>query len=395
MAEQSGEVIAVVFGLTDVGRVRANNEDAFVVADLTTGRGLTTGGAVTYSVGEKGVLLGVSDGMGGTLSGEVASALVVESLRAHLVEEPTGTVPRAIERAVEAANRDVWQAAQDPERCGMGATLVAMLIHRDVAYVASVGDSRIYLLRSDRIRQVTKDQSYVEMLVSAGMMTRQEAEASPYRNVILQAMGPRPEITAAIGRVGLRRGDLFLLCSDGLSSKVAAEEMSSVLDRALTLEEACRELIDLANERGGEDNITVVLAEVSGSALADPPEGESITDTLETITEFDPTVAARQSAVPTAPLGPAPATPDRPALSEGLASSTPRTPAPLRPPATGARARPGDGAGKQGPEDAPPARTGTWTFGVGVLVLVGAIVAITVLALEYKPIVKYFKKLFD
>src|SRR6185503_14199233 len=138
------------------------------------------------------------------------------------------------------------------------------------AYVACVGDSRVYLVRGGRIRQATKDQSYVESLVDAGVMTREEAERSPYKNIIVQAMGQLPDVRVALGRLALRRGDVFLLCSDGLSGKVSDDEMLYWLKAGPNFHASCIRLIELANQRGGEDNSTVIIAEVASDSLPEP-----------------------------------------------------------------------------------------------------------------------------
>jgi serine/threonine protein phosphatase PrpC len=283
------QVTVRAFGRTDKGMVRANNEDAFIIADLSTEQYGVGPTEATCAVGPRGVLLGVSDGMGGAAAGEIASALVVESVRDHLGEDcKVSEILAAIKCAVEQANKDVWEAAQESGKRGMGATLVAVLVHRALAHVASVGDSRAYIIRNGRIRQVTKDQSYVQVLVNAGLISREEAERSQYRNIILQAMGQHPEVTVGLGYLAMRRGDLFLLCSDGLSEKVTAEEMVRVVEEAPGYEVACERFIELANARGGEDNITVVIGEVRGDTLPPPDPSESVTETLRAVQEFNP-----------------------------------------------------------------------------------------------------------
>ncbi len=281
MTNAAGSIVVRVSAQTDVGSVRKHNEDAFIAADLAS-RGHAEAGRISeLAVGAQGVLLAVSDGMGGALAGEVASTLVVDSLRDSLDDPEDEThIVLAIKTAAEHANRVVWDAAQDASRKGMGATLTAVLVRGAVAHVAQVGDSRAYLLRRSQIRQVTKDQSYVAVLVEAGVMSREQAEASPYKNAILQAMGTKPEVKVALGRLELRRGDVFLVCSDGLWSKVTDDEMLSVV-RGADLVGACQRLVDLANERGGEDNITIVLAELVGSGLQEPRE--TVTRTYQSI----------------------------------------------------------------------------------------------------------------
>jgi serine/threonine protein phosphatase PrpC len=301
------EVIAWIYGCTDAGVVRRNNEDAFVIADLGSSLAAQSApptGSLAFDtspqhgsealfrkcvVGEQGLLLAVSDGMGGAEAGEVASFLVVESLRRDLAHaqagRPTG---RLVREAVERANNVVWgEAESSPRRTGMGATLTAVLIRENRAYVAGVGDSRAYVVREGRIRQVTRDQSLVESLVELGHITREQAETSPHRNVILQALGTRPNVAVALARLQLRRGDILLLCSDGLSGKLSADEMRDIALEGPTIDEAARAMVKHAKERGGEDNITVILAHFSGTGLASPVAEEAMATTIEQIHSFN------------------------------------------------------------------------------------------------------------
>jgi serine/threonine protein phosphatase PrpC len=270
-------------GQTDVGRVREHNEDAFSVVELDERRSWIPGpdpGSVEVGAGR--VLLAVSDGMGGEQAGEVASALTVAFLEAELRDERERTSgATSLVTCVQRANRAVWEASQQRGREGMGATLTAMLIHDMCAYIAEIGDSRGYLLRGSTIVQMTRDQSLVQQLVDAGTLTPEEAETSPYRNLILQAIGKSPEVNVALGRLALRRGDRFLLCSDGLSGKLRAEEMQEIVARGRDFATACAEMVALANRRGGEDNITVVLAEVTGDELPEHAEGERLSATFQ------------------------------------------------------------------------------------------------------------------
>jgi serine/threonine protein phosphatase PrpC len=254
-----------VFGRTDVGKVRTHNEDAFVVSDLTASpsiHGMTS--PVLLEAGDRGVLLAVSDGMGGQKAGEVASALALHALRQGMSAVTATSAEVALRACVERANKQVWTAASVPGRTGMGATLTAVLVHGANAYVAEIGDSRAYLLRSGRLVQLTRDQSYVQELMDKGALTREQADTCEYKNVILQAMGIKPDVVVALNRFPLRRHDQLLLCSDGLSGKLSDEEMQRVMLASASLEVACAQLIEMALERGGEDNVTVVLAEVDG-----------------------------------------------------------------------------------------------------------------------------------
>jgi serine/threonine protein phosphatase PrpC len=171
--------------------------------------------------------------------------------------------------SIELANLYIHQmSAKRAEYTGMGATFTAVGMHGLTAYFGQVGDSRAYLIRGGRIQQITRDQSLVGQLVEAGHLTEEEAERHSYRNVILQALGASPNINVVIDRLGLRDLDTFCLCSDGLSNKVRPDEMKAAIDQSGSLKEACDLLIDMANERGGEDNITVLIAQVSSGRLS-------------------------------------------------------------------------------------------------------------------------------
>lgn len=273
---------------SDIGCVRQHNEDAFVIADLT---GDTTPFSEPVSkvpIGERGVLMAVSDGMGGHAAGEVASALVVESLRREMMEmERPPHDAELIKRAVERANRETWDASRTPGRKGMGATVTAVFVDGAHAYIAEVGDSRAYLVRGGQIEQVTKDQSYVQLLIDRGVLTEDSAARSPLRNVVLQAMGQSPEVQVALGKLELRQRDCLVICSDGLTNKVTADEMRQTILNAPRLDAACSKLVDMARERGGEDNITVILGGISGELPAQIA-GEPISRTLEVVSEWTP-----------------------------------------------------------------------------------------------------------
>jgi serine/threonine protein phosphatase PrpC len=271
---------------TDVGRVRRSNEDAFVAADLTrdahsamprwTGR---------LEVGERGALVAVSDGMGGAQAGDLASSLVISSLARALASEPPRETSLAqIADAVQDAHHTVWTEACS-RGIKMGATLTAVYVRGLAAYVAEVGDSRAYLLRAGQITQLTKDQSYVQMLVDSGAVEPERAQSLPFRNIILQAMGLQPNVVVALGRLELRHRDCLLLCSDGLSSELSDGDIREVFFASHDLESAAENLVDLAGERGGRDNTTVVLAGVGGDLPA-PSAREPVENTYRIIESF-------------------------------------------------------------------------------------------------------------
>ena len=274
-----------VYGRTDVGRVRANNEDAFVIADLmapTWTHAMRE--PVELSVGARGVLLAVSDGMGGAQAGEVASALTLHALRRGMVTVEASGAEAALTASVERANQKVWDAGTASGQKGMGATLTAVLLHGKRAYVAEVGDSRAYVLRGSRLIRLTHNQSCAQLMLDAGALTREEAETFQYKNMVLQAIGVKPHVIVALNRFTLRRGDKVLLCSDGLTGKVTDDEIRDILLSTPAMDAACARLVELANHRGGEDNITVIVAVMDGEGLPAFSGEERIS--LETVQAF-------------------------------------------------------------------------------------------------------------
>ena len=253
-----------VFGLTDVGLVRDVNEDAFAMADLNAGERWRGRAVQSWSTGRNGVLIEVSDGMGGARAGEVASALSIEGViegmkSATRTGPPDGETLRSV---IEHVSEKVHLAAQRPDRRGMGATMTAALIQGRSAYFAQIGDSRAYLIRDGKIGQVTHDQSYVQMLVDAGVMTPEEAERSPRKNIILQVMG-QESVKVALGRIEVRPGDRFLLCSDGLTNVLDDETIRAVAKPPADIVAATQDLVKRTKSNGAPDNVTVVLAHVS------------------------------------------------------------------------------------------------------------------------------------
>jgi PPM family protein phosphatase len=270
---------------SDVGRVRRGNEDSLLVLELSTQQTWTGSdgteppqGLTRFELGEKGLVLVVSDGMGGALAGDVASRMAVDSVREMLTgnESEAGCDPGielvdCLKNATVYANLAIHLRSQEDSRCaGMGATFTGAAVRGDMLDLVQVGDSRAYMLRKNQIRLATKDQSLVQQLVDVGQISEAEAETHMFRNVILQALGAQSEVTPVTGRIRLRRGDILLLCSDGLSGKLRAEDIQNIVTSNPELATACNELIAEANNRGGEDNITVVLARFTGDELEEP-----------------------------------------------------------------------------------------------------------------------------
>ena len=282
-----------LFGHTDLGRTRDHNEDTFLVADLTADRAdLRT--VRDHAVGNRGSLLLVADGMGGAAAGELASSMAAREILEYLRRvwradpEPGGQLfARRLREAVEHANDMLHQYAVDhPEVRGMGTTVTLAGVIGEDLYLAQIGDSRAYLIRGGEATQLTRDQSLTQRLVEAGELTEEEAEASERRNIILQALGPDQLVRVDVSHQTVRRRDVLVLCSDGLSSTVKRQEIAEVIDRNGDLERACVELIELANQRGGPDNITAVAARFDGDGLAEPgvtdPRGYEAYTTDET-----------------------------------------------------------------------------------------------------------------
>ncbi|HKO96333.1 MAG TPA: PP2C family serine/threonine-protein phosphatase [Pyrinomonadaceae bacterium] len=289
---------------SDVGRVRRGNEDNFLVLELSKQQTWTATdsaneheGLGKFQLGEKGLVLVVSDGMGGALAGDVASRMAVDSVRDMILggdakngcSQETPLVD-CLRNATVYANLAIHHKSQEDSRCaGMGATFTGAAIHGDLLDLVQVGDSRGYIIRKDQIRLATKDQSLVQQLVDVGQISEAEAETHMFRNVILQALGAQGDITPVTGRIKLRRGDTLLLCSDGLSGKLRSQDIQNIVASNEDLAKACDELIAEANNRGGEDNITVILARFSGDELEEPAT-DRITIELPPLEEEDMTL---------------------------------------------------------------------------------------------------------
>lgn len=267
-----------VFGKTDLGRTRDHNEDTFLVADLTQDRASLQEEVREHEIGDRGSLFMVADGMGGAAAGELASAMAADLIHSHLatawIADEDASVERFAHRLREAvvrANARIHAYAnQRPELKGMGTTTTAAGVIGTELVLAQVGDSRAYLVRFGEAVQITKDQSLTQRLVDAGELTEEEALKSERRNIILQALGPEPNVTVELTHEDLRHGDVLVLCSDGLSGNVQAREIAEVVSSHDSPADVCTALVALANERGGPDNITVVVARFTGPALREP-----------------------------------------------------------------------------------------------------------------------------
>jgi serine/threonine protein phosphatase PrpC len=271
-----------VFGKTDVGLVREHNEDNFLIGDVTGGvRTAEPRDPFSFKLGPKGAALLVCDGMGGAAAGEVASQMAVDSIYDALSQsEPQSrdAFARLLRRAVQHANERIFiQSRDNQSERGMGTTCTVASLVDDTLVIAQIGDSRCYVLRDGKLAQVTKDQSLAWQLIEAGAMTPEEAKAFEHANIILQALGVQERVEVVLSQVHLRRGDVALLCSDGLHGPVADEEILAVLIAEPNLQKAGEALIQKALDRDGPDNITVVLGRFDGEGLQPPLPEDVVT----------------------------------------------------------------------------------------------------------------------
>lgn len=248
----------IIAGSTDVGRTRHNNEDSMITFECRNGH-----------------VVAVCDGMGGENGGETASNLAVAIIQDILTNNPFDTAGQAITTACHAANQGILhRAANSPELAGMGSTCVMAIINNGYIYYGSIGDSRIYYYTpGEGIVQLTKDQSYVQTLVDSGQITPEEAEHHPRKNEIINALGLEEMTPPVLGEqpIPVSHGGIMLLCSDGLSGMVPDITLQQILSRQdWTAQQKCDKLVNLANEAGGLDNITVQIIDCTAAASAGP-----------------------------------------------------------------------------------------------------------------------------
>jgi len=266
--------------ITHVGRVRKNNEDAYLVSALDGDEPLVNGLGPMPHTCHAGILAAVADGMGGAASGEIASREGLASVAVNLFghwgrfsgnQASEVELLKALKRAAEEASSAVLRYA-DSERAsrGMGSTLTAAIIWKGHAYIAQVGDSRAYLFRRPNLVQITEDQTLVREMISNGTLTPEEAKTHPQRSMITQALGCPIPIQAVLSRVALRRGDRLLLCSDGLHGEVPDDVLADILAEGKPANVTLEAMAEEALARGGRDNLTGLLLTMDDPGLAMP-----------------------------------------------------------------------------------------------------------------------------
>jgi len=302
-------------GLTDVGRQRHTNEDRYF---------------------EAAPLFAVADGMGGARAGEVASQIAVDEFAEQT--DSGGSPEERLAAIVKSANRKIYERSQsDESHAGMGTTLTAVLVHDQEVSLGHVGDSRAYLFRDDELERLTEDHSLVEELMRMGKLSPEEAESDPRRSIITRALGPEPEVDVETFTYPAKDGDVYLLCSDGLTGMLPEERVAEILRARSSLEQAARALVDDANARGGKDNITVLLFKLaeevtegadvesdtlSGSEDPEPAEAPEVAGGDTVVLNREDAEAERAKA--------ATATVTRPAASEPPPARRPEPPARTR-----------------------------------------------------------------
>jgi PPM family protein phosphatase len=294
-------------GLTDVGRQRHTNEDRYF---------------------ESAPLFAVADGMGGARAGEVASQIAVDEFAEQA--DAGGSPEERLASIVRSANRKIYDLSQsDESRAGMGTTLTAALVSDTEVSLGHVGDSRAYRFRDDELERLTQDHSLVEELMRMGKLSPEDAESDPRRSIITRALGPEPDVEVETCTYPAKDGDVYLICSDGLTGMVPEERLAEILRARSSLEQAAKALVDDANARGGKDNITVLLFKLSEEVK----EGTDVeSDTLSGSEDESTAVRAPQiQPGETVVMGPADADVARASATATATRPAPEPPPPARP----------------------------------------------------------------
>ena len=239
--------------LTDVGKVRTIDEDSILAADLSFG---------INSESEKFLLLAVADGMGGHAKGEEASKIALNTLTKTIIPELFGNTSFTdlLENGIKNANQEILEyTVKNPESSGMGTTTVCALVKGNNIHLANVGDSRAYVISDDEIRRVTKDHSYVQSLIDEGQITEEEARDHPQKNVITKAVGIMESVEPDTMKLTLDDDESLLLCCDGVIAHLTDEDIHKIICNENNPQNACQQIVDLANQRGGSDNISLII----------------------------------------------------------------------------------------------------------------------------------------
>ena len=239
--------------ITDIGKVRKIDEDSILAADLSFG---------INSESEKFLLLAVADGMGGAAKGEEASKIALNALTKTIIPELFGALSftELLENGIKNANQEILDyTTKNPESSGMGTTTVCAVVKGNNIHLANVGDSRAYVISNDEIRRVTKDHSYVQALIDEGQITEEEAREHPQKNVITKAVGIMESVEPDTMKLTLDTDESLLLCCDGVIAHLTDEDIHKIICNTNDPQNACQQIVDLANKRGGSDNISLII----------------------------------------------------------------------------------------------------------------------------------------
>ena len=258
-SDSSAEKARKIGMLTDVGQVRPVDEDSILAADLSFG---------VNSESSKFLLLAVADGMGGHAKGEEASKIALNAIARAVIPDLLNNTPftKILEKGIQNANQDILDyTAKNPEASGMGTTSVCAVVKDNQIHLANVGDSRAYRVSDDEICRVTKDHSYVQALIDEGEITEEQAREHPRKNEINRAVGIMPSIEVDTMKLTLDSDESLLLCCDGVIAHLSDDDIHKIIRDSADPQTACQEIVDLANERGGSDNISLIILSSEGS----------------------------------------------------------------------------------------------------------------------------------
>ena len=263
-SDSSAEKARKIGMLTDVGQVRTVDEDSILVADLSFG---------VNSESSKFLLLAVADGMGGHAKGDEASKIALNAIARAVIPDLLNNTPftKILEKGIQNANQDILDyTAKNPEASGMGTTSVCAVVKDNQIHLANVGDSRAYRVSDDEICRVTKDHSYVQALIDEGEITEEQAREHPRKNEITRAVGIMPSVEVDTMKLTLDSDESLLLCCDGVIAHLSDDDIHKIIRDSPDPQTACKEIVDLANERGGSDNISLIILSSEGSDIKEP-----------------------------------------------------------------------------------------------------------------------------
>lgn len=280
-------IITTACGKTDIGLVRKHNEDTFLIASLNANTTFEENGRTECNFAEHRALFIVSDGVGAFMGGKLASKIIANTIKEEL-SRAKSSIPAKdrLKLAVKKANRAVINKSKSSQKySSMAATVTALFVEKGNAYIAEVGDSRAYILRNNRIKQLTVDQTLAQHYINETIPESGQGK-NINKHVLLQAVGIDNNIQIAISSITISAEDIFILCSDGLTNRVSDTEIKNIINSSIDLQEAVNSLVALANDRGGQDNITVVLVKFTGECIKPALDGERITNKMKIISKF-------------------------------------------------------------------------------------------------------------